>query len=188
MRHWSCRIASLAIGGTLTLLMGCQRPPAAAASGVGDRIRRSGLWQQTLVRDGKSFALGRLRVCVDETTDARMTMIGHAMGHNSCTHTVSREAAGAWRFQSTCHLGRGGVVASTGTVTSDFASSYRLHADSVITGSIFAPLNGVHVTDVSAKYVGACPADMAPGEVIIGPGLKVNLNRLPIAGAAAAFG
>ena len=92
------------------------------------------------------------------------------------------------RFRSTCRIGRGGVIDSAGTVWSDYGSSYRLHADSVVSGSLFAPLNGRHVTEVTAKYVGACPEGMAPGEVILGPGLRVNLNRLPLAGAAAAFG
>ena len=82
-------------------------------------------------------------------------------------------------FTSRCRLGKGGLVETKGEVWSSYRSSYRLHAESVVSGSPFDAFNGQHVTDVSARYLGPCPADMAPGDMILGPGLKVNLRKLP---------
>ncbi len=174
----------------LAALAACGRPShgVSRAGDTGTGLRRAGLWRQTVVRDGKPAPFGPIRICVDSATDAKMTMIGQAVAGSRCTRTVAKQPDGSMRFHSICAFGRGGVVDSTGAAWSDFSSSYHLHADSRVKGSIYRPLNGAHATDISARYVGPCPSDMAPGEIIIGPGLRVNLNRLPIAGAAAAFG
>jgi hypothetical protein len=141
-----------------------------------------------MVRDGRPAPFGAVRICIDDATDAKMTMIGHAVSGSRCTRSVVKAPDGSVRFHSTCSFGRGGVVESSGAAWSDFSSAYHLHADSHVRGSIYRPANGPHVTDISASYVGPCPSDMTPGEIIIGPGIKVNLDRLPLAGAAAALG
>ena len=184
------RTRCLIVGCLLAGLAACVRPShgVSRADNSGSGLRRAGLWRQTVVRDGRPTPFGPIRICVDGATDARMTMIGHTVGGSRCTRTVAKQADGSIRFHSICSFGRGGVVDSTGAAWSNFSSTYHLHADSKVKGSIYRPLNGAHATDVSASYIGPCPSDMAPGEIIIGPGLRVNLNRLPIAGAAAAFG
>ena len=184
------RTQCLFVGCLLAALSACGRSGQVSshAGGSGSGLRRAGLWRQTVARDGRPTPFGAVRICVDDATDAKMTMIGHAVGGSRCTRTVAKQADGSIHFHSICGFGRGGVVDSTGSAWSDFTSSYRLHADSNVRGSIYRPMNGVHVTDISAKYVGPCPSDMTPGEIIIGPGFKVNLDRLPLAGAAAAFG
>jgi hypothetical protein len=40
-------------------------------------------------------------------------------------------------------------------------------------------MNGMHVIDIAGRYEGACPATMRPGDVNLGSGLKVNMDRLP---------
>jgi hypothetical protein len=184
------RTQCLFVGCLLAVLPGCGRPgpEPTHADSAGSGLRRAGLWRQTVTRDGKSTPFGAIRICVDEATDAKMTMIGRAVGGSRCTRAVEKQADGSLRFHSICKFGHGGVVDSTGAAWSDSAAAFHLHADSTITGSIYRPLNGAHATDVSARYVGPCPSDMTPGEAIIGPGLKVNLGRLPLAGASAALG
>jgi pimeloyl-ACP methyl ester carboxylesterase len=184
------RTQCLIVGCLLAALSACDRPSDGGKSigGAGSGLRRAGLWRQTIVRDGRPTPFGAIRICVDEATDAKLTLIGHAVGGSRCTRTVARQPDRSIRFHSVCGFGRGGVVDSTGSASSDFSSTYHLHADSIVHGSIYRPMNGLHATDIRASYIGPCPSDMAPGEIIIGPGLKVNLDRLPIAGAAAAFG
>jgi hypothetical protein len=179
----------LIVGTLLAALSACDRPGHGSSSaGARSGLRRAGLWRQTVVRDGKPTPFGAIRICVDDATDAKMTMIGHTVAGSHCTRDVAKQPDGSLRFHSICGFGRDGVVNSTGSAWSDFTSTYHLHADSTVRGSIYRPFNGAHATDISASYVGPCPSDMTPGEIIIGPGLKVNLDRLPIAGAAAAFG
>lgn len=177
-------------GCLVVALAGCGRHDGAASkiARTTAGVRREGLWRQTVVRDGRSTPFGPMRVCIDAATDAKMTMIGHAVGGSRCTRSSVRGPDGAISFHSMCSFGRAGVIESSGAVQSDFSSSYRLHAVSTVHGSVYGPMNGAHVTDTTASYVGPCPSGMAPGEVIIGPGLKINLNRLPLASAAAMFG
>ena len=177
----------LIVGCLLAAVSACGRSSEhiskVGASGSG--LRRAGLWRQTIVRDGRAAVFGEVRMCVDDATDSKMTLIGHAAAGARCTRSAAKALDGSLRFHSTCSFGRGGNIESTGSVWSDFSSAYHLHADSHVRGSIYRPMNGAHVTDISASYVGPCPSDMAPGEIIIGPGLKVNLDRLPLAAAAA---
>ena len=184
------RTQCLMAGCVVAALAGCARHDEAPskASRVAAGVRREGLWRQTVMRDGRSAPFGPIKVCIDAATDAKITTIGHAVGGSQCTRASSRQPDGSVSFRSVCNFGRGGVVDSTGVVHSDFSSTYQLHALSQVSGSPYRPLNGAHVTDISASYVGPCPSGMSPGEVIIGPGLKINLNRLPLAGAAAVFG
>ncbi len=182
------RTHCLIVGCLLAAMSACGRSGHDTTVGGGTGIRRPGLWRQTVIRDGRPTPFGAVRMCVDDATDAKMTMIGHAVGGSRCTRAVTKQMDGSIRFHSVCSFGRGGVVDSSGAAWSDFSSAYHLHADSTVRGSIYRPMNGAHATDISASYVGPCPSDMAPGEIIIGPGLKVNLDHLPLAGAAAAFG
>jgi|GEM_PF-6018627 len=180
------RTQCLLLGCMLIGLAACGEREARAVRQAG--IRRAGLWRQTVVRDGRATPFGSMRVCVDAVTDAKMTMIGDAVGGSRCKSEAAKQPDGSIKFHSICSFGHAGLIDSQGAVWSNFSSTYRLHAESDVRGSLYSPLNGSHATDVTASYVGPCPSDMSPGEIIIGPGLKVNLNRLPIAGAAAAFG
>ena len=184
------RTRYLMVAALLAAPAACARHDAASskASARVSGARREGLWRQTVMRDGRSTLLGPMRACIDAATDAKMTMIGHAVGGARCTRADARQPDGSIRFHTVCSFGRAGIVDSTGAVSGDFSSTYRLHATSEVRGSPYASMNGAHVTDISARYVGPCPSGMSPGEIIIGPGLKVNLDRLPLAGAAAAFG
>ncbi len=166
----------------IVCLPGCAKRSAESGAKTADNAaRREGLWLQTVTRDGRLQPMGRFRMCVDPSTDERLVLIGSAATKARCDRRDKREADGGVSFTSRCHLGHGGLIETQGRVWSDYRSSYRLHAQTMVSGAAFDALNGQHVTDVSARYVGPCPADMAPGDVIVGPGLKVNLRKLPMA-------
>ena len=166
---------------------GVRKSASVDAGRAADRMptRRAGLWVQTMTRDGKPGRMGAMRVCLDAATDARMALIGRVAGKGACAPTVSRLGDGAYGFVSTCRMGGAGVITARGTASGDFASTYALHAESDVAGAVFPPMNGHHVTDVTARYAGACPAGMAPGDMTLGPGIKVNINRLPALAAGA---
>jgi hypothetical protein len=178
------RVALVTSAILVACLPGCaKRSSSPSAQGVDEDAssRREGLWAQTVTRDGHRAVMGRFRLCVDPATDERLTLIGAAAGKARCDRRSTKGADGGMSFTSRCRLGHGGLIDTKGEVWSDYRSSYRLHAESVVSGSPLDALNGQHVTDVSARYLGPCPADMAPGDMIVGPGLKVNLGTLPMA-------
>lgn len=181
-----CVIAGFLVAAVSACDRTSQGESKSSTSGAG--LRRAGLWRQTVFRDGRPTPFGAMKLCVDNVTDSKMTMIGHAVIGSRCTRAVIKQLDGSIRFHSVCSFGRAGVIDSNGAAWSDFSSAYHLHANSFVRGSVYQPLNGPHATDISANYVGPCPSDMTPGDIILGPGIKVNLDRLPLAGAAAALG
>ncbi|MEP6967276.1 MAG: DUF3617 family protein [Pseudomonadota bacterium] len=147
--------------------------------------RKSGLWEQTMTRDGKPGRMGKLRMCLDPATDAKMSLFGQSMGKSLCkSQSLSRGLDGSYSFRSTCDMGDGGSATSSGTLTGDFATRYKVHSESDITGARYAPMNGHHVTEIEAVWAGPCPAGMVAGDMEMGPGIKLNINKLSDAAAA----
>jgi hypothetical protein len=150
--------------------------------------RKAGLWEQVLTRDGKPERLGALSLCVDAATDHEMGVFGRHLGKSDCERTMSRDAAGVYHFESVCTLTDGTVVKSAGAASGDFETGYKVHTQVNINGAPLAPMNGMHVIDITGRYQGPCPSTMRPGDVSLGSGLKVNLDRLPQIASAVAGG
>jgi hypothetical protein len=49
-------------------------------------------------------------------------------------------------------------------------------------------MNGRHVTEIAATWLGPCPAGMIPGDVLMANGMKVNVTRIGAAAAAVGGG
>lgn len=171
----------------LGALAACQKAPSAGNAGGGLNTtsasaklptRRAGLWEQTLMHDGQPSLMGKMRVCADAATDARQSIFGAKTGDAPCRQSVSRTSGGGYGFASRCDMGQGGVIASTGVASGDFATHYRVHVDSEIAGASFAAMNGRHVTDIEVRYLGPCPPDMAPGDIALGNGMKLNAKKI----------
>jgi hypothetical protein len=150
--------------------------------------RKAGLWEQVLTRDGKPGRLGVLTLCVDAATDHKLGVFGRHVGRGDCDRTVTRDAAGVYHFSSTCSLTNGTTVRSMGTASGDFGSGYTVHSEVNISGAPIAPMNGMHVIDITGRYEGACPATMRPGDVSLGSGMKVNMDNLPQIASAVSGG
>lgn len=155
---------------------------AGAAGGAGEAadapMRKAGLWTLTRLRDGKP-AGGAMKLCIDAATDAQMSALGGGVASNLCADQKSqRNADGSWSFSSTCQLGPAGITTTTGTARGDFSSHYVVHSQSDTANAQLASLNGRHITDLTADYGGACPADMQPGDVILANGMKVNPGKM----------
>jgi len=173
---------------TAAILLGsmqaCGKAPAKAALGDSSQAvmpaRRAGLWIQTMTRDGAPGRQGAMRMCIDASTDSTISFWGQRLGRGACRRTVTRGADGAYAFTSVCSIPGGGKMRSSGVAMGDFKTSYRIHSESAISGAVLGRMNGRHVTDITGHYDGACPANMAPGDIALGYGVKINVNRLPM--------
>jgi hypothetical protein len=202
--HSVIRLVPLACLGALAL-SGCHKPsasntaspaaaPFAAATGTpaGSATalptRKAGFWVETMTRDGKFGPMGgSVKMCIDAATDAKFSTFGRQMGKSAChQQSITRGLDGSYHFATTCTIGAAGTLVSNGTATGDFSSKYVIHDESTISGAPVAEMNGRHVTEITATYQGPCPPDMVPGDVQMGEGMKVNINRLPQAGQAKA--
>jgi hypothetical protein len=201
--NFMIRLAPLACLGALAL-SACHKPspattanPAAsapastatpAASASAFPARKAGFWVETMTRDGKSGPMGgSIKMCIDAATDAKLSGVGHQMGKSAChQQSITRGLDGSYHFATTCTVGAAGTIVSNGSATGDFSSKYVIHDESTVSGAPIAAMNGRHVTEITATYQGACPPDMVPGDMQMGEGMKVNINRLPQAGQAKA--
>ncbi len=160
-------------------------PVADAIGGAGGPMRKAGLWAISRVRDGKPAEgpASGMKTCIDAKSDAQMGMMGGTMTRAMCPEqSLNRNIDGSWNFAATCHMGPGGTTKTTGSASGDFASKYVVHSESDTEGSQFTRMNGHHVTDLTATYQGPCPADMAPGDVLLPNGMKINPAKM-MAGA-----
>jgi hypothetical protein len=162
----------------LATLTGCGKVDADGSTAAAPS-RKAGLWEQVLTRDGKPGRLGVLTLCVDAATDHELGVFGRHVGKGDCERAVTRDAAGVYHFASTCTLTNGTLVKSMGTAWGDFSSGYKVHSAVDITGAPIAPMNGTHVIDITGRYEGVCPSTMRPGDVSLGSGMKINMDRLP---------
>ncbi|MEO8926974.1 MAG: DUF3617 family protein [Caulobacteraceae bacterium] len=164
---------------------------SASIASVRPPTRRAGLWRQTMTRDGvEPPMVGTMRICLDAASDARLSVFGGKIGKAPCARrSVGRRADGAYVFISTCDVGGAGVTNSTGTLSGDFVSRYHVHVASLTTGSSIPSMNGRHVIDIDATWLGACPAGIDGGDVIMANGMKVDMMRLgAVAGAMSGGG
>ena len=140
--------------------------------------RRAGLWHVTVMQDGKVVVMGSMKPCLDPASDAKLSMLGEQVSSATCKPIASRLPDGKLQIISTCGTGQGGQVAYTAIASGDFSSTYRVHMVSHTTGAALARLNGEHVTDIDGQYLGACPKGMAPGDVMLADGLKLNIDKV----------
>jgi hypothetical protein len=162
----------------LTALGGCDKIDAVRGAAVAP-ARKAGLWEQVLTRDGKPGRLGVLSLCVDAATDHQLGVFGRHVGKGDCERTVARDSDGVYHFASSCTLSNGTLVRTMGTAAGDFGAGYRVHSEVNVSGAPIEPMNGMHVVDITGRYQGPCPTTMRPGDVSLGSGLKVNMDRLP---------
>ncbi len=146
--------------------------------------RKPGLWIQTMSQDGKAPHMGEMRMCLDASTDAKMSMMGRSVTNSLCHTAMSRGFDGVYHYSSTCKMGVAGAISSKGDITGDFSSAYRVHSESDMTGANSARVPSHHVTDVEAHYGGACPTGMVAGDMMIGNAIRFNINKMPSLGEA----
>jgi hypothetical protein len=195
----------LLISSAALALAACQKTPAAKqADSVGGAPaatptltggppqRRAGLWEQTFSRDGQAMPMGAMRMCTDAASEAKASIFSHEVAaqhahETGCgAPTISRGLDGSYNFSSTCTSTERGVVVTKGVAKGDFGGSYQVHVEIDTTGAPYAAMNGHHVMDVAGKWLGPCPAGMAPGDMQMSNGMSFHGGKL--AGAAAAMG
>ena len=200
--------AVLVIGSAALALTACQKSPGAssatatpdtatatagapAATDVttsGTPHRRSGLWQQTFSKDGKTFAMGGMKMCVDEAMEAKASVFKpngpQSAGDTHCAYPApTRGLDGSFSFTATCPISGGGQTVTKGVASGDWSNSYHIEIQNDTTGASYAAMNGHHVMDIDGKWLGPCPTGMAGGDIEFGNGMKFSGGKL--AGAAA---
>lgn len=156
-------------------------PGAAPTSGTATPAalpeRAPGLWEQKVTTRGMTQVS---QVCIDHAVEQRFSVWGQQAGKDACSQTrMTPRLAGGWEFASTCDMGEGGKTATKGEVTGDFAKSYKVSAQSSISGARAPEMNGTHEMTLEANRRGPCPAGMEPGDMLLPGGMKINMMKIP---------
>jgi hypothetical protein len=163
--------------------LGCAVLLLAAAANAAETdfpARKPGLWELKMVPEtAKAAPQITMQLCVDAASDHAIMTAGLAMG-GSCTVNRSQSGA-ALQFDATCDRDGRHTVSHT-TITGDFQSAYQLKVVSDSEGGNPALPKHSAITQ-EAKWLGACPAGMNPGDMVMPGGHKMNvLNALKAGG------
>jgi hypothetical protein len=116
---------------------------------------KAGLWEIT-VGDTPMKASS----CIDDATQNDGAALGQSLDRRDCTKSTWTRIPGGVAFELDC-VTEGMHMTSKGTVTGDFNSAYRMESD--VTGSRDGQ-SFTHKQVIDAKYMGACPKGMNPGD------------------------
>lgn len=142
--------------------------------------RKAGLWEMQMQMQGMPGGGMKSQQCVDEKTDAEMQR--KAMQGDDkmkCTQKSMKRTASGFEAESECTSAEGkAFVAAKGS--GDFSSRYTVDTQM----RFDPPRHGMQTMQMSvtATHGGACPAGMAPGEVRMGNGMRMNPTQSGPAG------
>jgi hypothetical protein len=147
--------------------------------------RKAGLWEQKVSTSGMTQVS---RICFSDEVNKNMTLWGQQGGKDMCAEQSMTPTPGGWKFSSTCNMGSGGTIVSTGEAKGDFGSHYTVNVKSTTSGAGAPQMNGEHAMTVEATWKGPCPAGFKPGDMELPGGIKVNMLTMSADGPDASGG
>ena len=137
--------------------------------------RKVGMWETTMNSAQMQGQKVTAQQCIDEKTDAEMFKRGMANKDSNCSQQTFKRTSSGAEFDSVCKQGDS-TTTTHGVITGDFNSQYTMDMKSHHS----PPLNGKSdfQTTITARYIGACSADMKPGDMKIN-GMVINPNGVP---------
>jgi hypothetical protein len=171
MQNASGRLALLA----LTSLIGAGLSTAALALDLPKR--KSGLWEiKTSMPDmPANMQQGPMKACVDEKTDDMTQQVADAEAKKNCSKSDIKRDGDRWLIHSVCKE-QGITMTTDGVFTGKFDSAYKAE----MKASYQPPIQGMSSSRMvmDARYLGACPAGMKPGELILPTGQKIDPSKM----------
>lgn len=150
---------------------------AASASAQDFPPRKPGLWQIDMTMPGGPMPqqMQQMKMCIDAATDAEMHKMGMSAAQGMCGKPDISRSGSTLTVNSNCKVGD---VQTTTQAITKFTGDTAYHTD--VNTKFNPPMQGRAEQKMAqdAKWVGACPADMQPGDVVMGNGMKVNIKQM----------
>ena len=151
----------------------------AATAGAQDfPKRKSGLWEiktnaTTPGPAGANPGPVVMQMCIDEKTDNAAQQQAGGFSKQNCSKQDVKRSGTTMTVDTVCNLGQ--TTATTHSVfTGSFDSAYKVDTKSTYDPPLGGMREGGAV--IEAKWLGACKADQRPGDMILGNGMKMNMN------------
>ena len=163
------------ISGVLTLAL-----ISGLASGDELPQRKAGLWEIVSTDVSAKRPPQRQRLCLDRESDALLNKMGVATGRQACATNEMHVTGNRVTIHAVCDFGRSQLT-TDGVITYSGDSSYR----NEMHGRFEPPMAGIGDTHTvqDGKWIGACPAGMKPGDLVMNQGpdgreVKMNLRSM----------
>jgi hypothetical protein len=129
-------------------------------------LRKAGLWELKIIRDGSEVSMARTFHCTDAAVDRRMSTSVLIRADNSCSQRGVQKTATGYIIDSICD-NHGKAASSHIEITGDFNSAYVMRDDSA-----------AHDV-VEAKWIGDCGKNLEAGDVVLLNGrMKTSIKEL----------
>ena len=158
------RVPSPLILASVALLV----PAVAAAQGL--PMRKAGLWEMTM----QMSAPMKMTMTSQQCTDLSQEKAGAAF-RNSGTNTPSGvdcksgvplpAPGGGWSYSQTCTM-KNMTMTTNGVAKGDFNSGYHMESTTRMSPAPMPQMAESHMI-MDAKWLGPCPADMKPGDMVM---------------------
>jgi uncharacterized protein DUF3617 len=137
--------------------------------------RKTGLWEIEMTMPGGPMPPRHAKMCLDASTDAQMQELATEAGKGMCNPPQIVRNGSTVTVDSVCKMGPSQMT--TQAVT-QFSGDTSYHTD--ITTKFEPPTAGHDSQTMvqDAKWVGPCPADLQPGDVVMGNGMKMNFKQM----------
>ena len=160
------RYAAIAAVGLFTAVAYAQEMPK----------MKPGLWETATSTGGQKGApahTSKGSMCVTEAVQKEMMSFSQSMGAQ-CTKNTTRRDGNKYIGEAECNFG-GSVMKTQSVSTFSGDTSYRVESRATFT----PPMSGMSESNSTqeAKYVGACPASMKPGDMNMG-GRTMNIIEM----------
>jgi hypothetical protein len=155
---------------TLTAAIAALLAGAVQAGDIQPPFTKEGLWEANTSHTmmGKTTQV-TVKVCQNrETQQKERDEAAARRQKDQCTYTTTQPAPGTYVSESKCTTGPRAGNSSKATMTFQGDSAY--HVEMHMTSA-----SGSESTMIAdSKYVGPCPADMKPGDTVMGNGQKIG--------------
>jgi len=147
---------------------------AAPASAQEMPNRKAGLWEIAMGFGTPGRAPQTMQQCIDAATDQALHSSAGAAAQQDCSKREVKKTATGMTVDSVCTRA-GKTITSHMEVTGSFDSAYTMKITTDAAGARQPGELGSITMTMQAKWLGACKADMKPGDMIMPGGMKINV-------------
>lgn len=157
------------------VLVGVVLSAAFAGVAVADEFpqRKPGEWELSILRGQTPAAT--MKMCIDKDTDAAFLKLGNGATHQLCQHSDIKVSGNVVTIASECTIA-GSKITSSSITRFDGDSAFHVEVKSHFEPAFLGKTDTL--TQQEGKWIGDCPGDMKPGDVVVGRGVKINIKML----------
>ena len=136
-------------------------------------LRKPGLWEMKIVKEGSGLPDRTMQHCTDASTDKDMNNTVSPMAKQFCSKQDVQKTATGYSVDAACSMA-GGTMTSHSDVTGDFNSAYTV---TTVSHTNVGPTNLRDLTTkIEAKWLGECKPNQKPGDIVMPGGFKLNVK------------